>query len=347
MLTANPEQRDNCLRIEVTTRCNNACLHCFARAGSSKFYDLPEGMARAIIDEGRGCGYEHLHLTGGEPLLWSGLFSALTHAAGVCYKSFFINSNGTLLTGPAVENLAAFDNLTLSVSIDGPQTLHDKIRGRSSYQYAMNGIERALGAGLKVQIFTIARKSLLPLLPRLAEDLFQRLPTIQGLTLIQLNRVWGADRKLSDELLDPGNFLSLVKLAALLNRYGCRVDILNNPLVNVVAELAGMSWLPRSQPLYRPGSIFLMADRKLTLAHTCRESFGLYTPGTLAGILSSRKYAIKTAPDDHLCPQCFHVENCRSNGLYYPSEWFRSADIYYPFCRKVLDRFRATNGDDP
>jgi hypothetical protein len=140
--------------------------------------------------------------------------------------------------------------------------------------------------------------------------------------------------------------LSLVKLAALLNRYGCRVDILNNPLANVVAELTGMPWLPRSLPLYRPGSIFLMADRKLTLAHSCRESFGFYTPGTLAGVLSSRKYAIETAPDDHQCPQCIHVEACRSNGLYYPSERFRSADIYYPFCKKVLDRIRARNGDD-
>lgn len=347
MLTSNPEQRENCLRIEVTTRCNNECLHCFARAGSNEYLDLPETIAKAIIDESVSCGYEHLHLTGGEPFLWRGIFRTLAHAARAGYKRFFVNSNGTLLSDAVVEQLTAFDNLAISVSLDGPRHIHDRIRGESSYQSAMDGIERALAAGLKVHIFTIARNSLLPLLPRFAEDIFRRLPAIQGLTLIQLIRTREDDRNLSNELLDPDNFISLVKLAALLNRYGFRVDILNNPLANAVAELEGISGLPRSQPLYRSGSIFMMADSKLALAHSAGDSFGFFAQGTLTDVLSSKEFAIATAPDIHQCPQCTHIEVCRSNGMYRPSEWFRDNDQQHPFCRKVLDQIRAFNSDNP
>ncbi len=67
------------LSIEVTTRCNGSCVHCFARSSISRSSTLPVNLVKEIIVEGDDAGYRHLHITGGEPLLWEGLFETLDH----------------------------------------------------------------------------------------------------------------------------------------------------------------------------------------------------------------------------------------------------------------------------
>ena len=81
---ASPIQAEN-LSIEVTTRCTNDCWHCFARAGKQASADLTLNDAISAVDEAYDMGYRHLHLTGGDPLLWHHLFDLLDHTTEKVY----------------------------------------------------------------------------------------------------------------------------------------------------------------------------------------------------------------------------------------------------------------------
>ena len=90
------------LSIEVTTRCNSACSYCFVRAGASKHSSLSVDIVKEIIVDGFSTGYRHLHITGGEPLLWEGLFEILDYAFEIGFKTILAMAD----TGRAVVKLS-------------------------------------------------------------------------------------------------------------------------------------------------------------------------------------------------------------------------------------------------
>ena len=326
------------LSIEVTNCCNSACRHCFVRPMLPEISSLSIDLVREIIFEGYYIGYRRLHITGGEPLLWEGLFEALDYAFASGYKKVFINTNGTLLTEGPISRLSDYDGLSISVSLEGPESLHDRVRGKGSYRQTEQGIEKTLGAGIDLCIFTTVSKSLLPMLPVLVDDLYERFSDINIFSLIQLIRVRHDIFDLSDELLDPADFLKLVRIVLYLNVYGLKTEILNNPLAVVVSKLFGIPLMPRVLPLHRNGHLIVMADRNIALSHSTRNSFGKYEPGLIEKVLSSNEYGIAVAPDETTCPSCKYSKLCMENEMVRPSKWYRDMYPEVPYCKRVLDR---------
>ena len=230
---AYPWPQCDSLGVEVTTQCNSSCSHCFVRARRPRGSSLAPDLVRTIVREGYEAGYRHLHLTGGEPLLWNGLLDVFDYSFALGYQTAFLNTNGTLLTGKVSRTLANYNGLTISVSLQGPRRFHERIRGKGSYDRALKGINQAIDAGLAVHIFTPVGRTLIPELPRFAEKLFVNLPGIKQLTLIQLIRVPEDIFDLSEEVLTPDDFLVLIRMISLLNLFGLKVDLLNNPLAAV------------------------------------------------------------------------------------------------------------------
>ena len=140
------------LSIEVTTHCNIDCSFCFARAGDAERSSLSTDIVKAIIADGYNTGYRRLHITGGEPLLWEGLFEVLDYAFEMGYKTTFMNTNGTLLKENIVNRLAVYRGLWISVSLDGSEALHEYLRGEGSYRQVIQGIKKALDAGINLFI---------------------------------------------------------------------------------------------------------------------------------------------------------------------------------------------------
>lgn len=329
--------RNESLSVEVTTRCNSSCSHCFVRARGPRRSSLAHDLVRTLVGEGYAAGYRHLHVTGGEPLLWDGLLRTFDYAFDLGYQTAFLNTNGTLLTRKVSRKLAAYGNkLAISVSLQGPRRLHDCIRGKGSYDLTLKGIHNALSAGLPVYIFTTVGRSLLPDLPRFAEGLFTAFPDIERLTFIQLIRVLEDVLDLSKEVLSPDDFLKLVRMISLLNLCGLRVDLLNNPLAAVVARILKMPWLSPSPPLYRPGSVMITAEKRITLAHSTTDEFGMYEPGILSKIMSSADYCRAVSRDRSLCSNCVYSHLCHIEGMIRPSEWYRDMCSPVPYCRRVL-----------
>ncbi len=326
------------LSIEVTTRCNGSCLHCFVRSGISGTSSLPVGLVKEILDEGYDAGYRHLHITGGEPLLWEGLFETLDYGFGLGYETIFMNTNGTLLTEEISRKLAGYSGFSISVSLDGPERLHDRIRGKGSHRRTIRGIEKGLDAGNDLTIFATVTKSLVPELPRFTDDLYKKFPAIDSLILIQLIRTGNGAFALSGELLEPEDFIRLVRIVALLNVGGFRIIVKKNPLANVVSKLLQMPWMEPVPPLYGEGRMVVMADRQIGVVHSDRNSLGTYKPGVIRKVLASDAYRRTVAPDQATCPSCRYARLCKEDGIIRPSEGTRDLPSDTPYCRRVLDR---------
>jgi MoaA/NifB/PqqE/SkfB family radical SAM enzyme len=326
------------LSIEVTTHCNRACLQCFVSSGNSKRASLPIDLVKEIVTEGYNANYRHLHITGGEPLLWEGLFEGLEYAFEMGYKTVFLNTNGSMLTEDISSKLGTYAGLSISVSLGGPEELHDHFQGAGSYCQAIKGIEMALDAGIDLFIFTTACKSLLPDLPSFANQLYKQFKGINHLILIQLIRVNDDIFDVSKELLAPDDFIQLVRIVSLLNLYGLKSYVLNDPLAGLVSTMLQMPWIQSARPLYADGSIFVMADRKMSLSHSSREFHCKYEPGMIEKVLSSDAYRSAVAPDKEICPSCKYTQLCIESGMVRPSERYMDMHPEVPYCKRVLDR---------
>jgi len=324
------------LCIELTTQCNSNCIQCFVQNGLSEHATLSLDAVKTIIASGYASGFRQLHFTGGEPLLWDGLFGALDYAIGKRYRAITMNTNGSLLTTEIAHKLATYKALSVSVSLDGPEIIHDRFRGKNSYRQTIAGIQNALDAGINLRIFTVARKSLLPFLPHFANDLFKTFCDIKYLTLIQLICVTDMAIPFPEELLEVDDFIKMVQTVSLLNLKGLKTKIKNSPLAMVAADMMGMSWMPPSPPIYREDSLMVRANGNISLSHSTRSSFGKYEPGMIQKVMDSREYKTAVAPNQSICPACNFTGLCRESGLIRPSDLYMHAPADEPYCKKVL-----------
>ena len=326
------------LSIEVTSHCNIDCLHCFVRGENAEQSSLSFAVVKDIISEGYDTGYRRLHLTGGEPLLWNNLLKTLDYAFTLGYISILINTNGTLLLEDICITLADYNSVLISVSLDGSEKFHNRIRGNGSHERTMRGIENALNAGIDTIIFTTVYKSLLPELPIFAKTLFEKFPTIKHISLIPLMKAMDNGFALSDELLAPEDFIRLIQGVSLLNIFGLRIDVLNEPLANVAAKLLESPMNQWSYPVNWEESIIVMGDRTIGPSHFNKTNFGQYKLGMIQKVLASDEYKKAVSPDEKTCPSCKYNPVCIKNGMNRPSElnrYFCPKELY---CKSVLDR---------
>ena len=159
----------------ITTRCNFACGFCAydRRLGHASVAVDPvevERFARLAADHAAERG-ERLLLSwlGGEPMLWPPLLELSERLAAHPAIEIAMTSNGTRLNNPAVQAriLASFSELT--VSLDGPPALHDRLRGaKGSYSRIEQAIaalvtgRRIAGAGPRLRVNVVLMHETLP-----------------------------------------------------------------------------------------------------------------------------------------------------------------------------------------
>jgi MoaA/NifB/PqqE/SkfB family radical SAM enzyme len=270
------------------------------------------------------------------------LFEALDYGFGVGYETLLLNTNGTLITEEISKRCANYGSFfSMSISLEGPEALHDRIRGKGSHRRTLRGIEKVLNAGNDLTIFTTVTKSMLPELPHFADDLYKRFPSINYLILIQLIRMTSGAFALPEELLEPEDFIRLVRMVGFLQLGGLRAIVKKNPLANVVSKVLEMPWIPRVPPLYREGCMIVRANRHIGVAHSSRNSFGRYRPGMIRKVLASDGYRRTVAPDRATCPSCKYAQLCEENGMIRPSQGYGDLYVDMPYCRRVLDRIAS------
>lgn len=141
--------------LSLTDRCNLRCSHCKAWSRTSTELS-PDEIGRAL---GSLSGLRWLDITGGEPTLRPDLSACIEAIAPALQGAVFVHfpTNGWL-NDAAVELAemlrdASPARVVVTVSIDGPEALHDRLRGRQgSFQRALE-THRSLAALSRVEVF--------------------------------------------------------------------------------------------------------------------------------------------------------------------------------------------------
>lgn len=120
---------------QLTNRCNLKCKYCNAHRLNQE--ELPTELIFSIIDELRSLGTKFISFTGGEPLLREDIGAIIDYCKNKAFH-IAINSNGFILK----EKLFSIKNADLVImSLDGPEEVHDYIRGHGSYRRVLEAAE--------------------------------------------------------------------------------------------------------------------------------------------------------------------------------------------------------------
>src|SRR6056297_1427737 len=133
----------------ITDQCNRKCTYCSIWKRPNR--DLSTSQVFGIIDALAESGTMRISFTGGEPLLRKDMADIIcyVHEKGIETK---LNSNGSLVK----EKIGALGNLDmLTLSLEGPQEIHDAIRGRGSFAEVREAMRVAKDHGIKTSLATV------------------------------------------------------------------------------------------------------------------------------------------------------------------------------------------------
>ena len=144
------------LFFEITDRCNLECSHCGSSCSSDGQYLTVSDVEKTLSSIGKD--KPMICLTGGEPLLHPEIFAI---AECISSKGFpwGMTTNATLIDEKTAEKLSSAGMSTVSVSLDGMEGSHDRLRRRKgAWQLALRGIKALQDAGLRPQVTTVLHR---------------------------------------------------------------------------------------------------------------------------------------------------------------------------------------------
>ncbi len=137
----------------ITTRCNKSCAYCDIRNIKAKELDTEHVLALAA--ELSRLGTKIIHFTGGEPLLREDIGTIIDYCSKMG-MSTSINSNGSLVE----QRIKELGNLHLmGLSLDGPEEVHDSIRGKGSYKEVITALTLLKQQGIRLRLLAVLSKS--------------------------------------------------------------------------------------------------------------------------------------------------------------------------------------------
>ena len=114
---------------EITLKCNLACSHCGSRAGQTRAKELSTDEALDLVSQMADVGIREVTLIGGEAFLrpdWLEIAAAINHAGMRCTMT----TGGYGITLSTAKKMKQAGIATVSVSVDGLEATHDRLRCR-------------------------------------------------------------------------------------------------------------------------------------------------------------------------------------------------------------------------
>ena len=142
--------------LNITNKCNINCLYCAVSPTKNDAGDLTLKEWKVVIDELARIKVFHLVISGGEPFMRQDLANLLEHIFNHHFR-VSINTNGTLFNEEVLSLVSGSRRLdNIQVSIDGPELkVHDFIRGRGTFEKAVDGIKTLRRKKIPFSIFVV------------------------------------------------------------------------------------------------------------------------------------------------------------------------------------------------
>lgn len=117
--------------VEITSRCNLTCRHCFNLSGAGSAQELPLNDLIYLFDQLQAMGLTAIRISGGEPTLHTD-FPAVVDAAVARGLRVSLNSNGVY--SPRMRRQIADLGIDLFlISLDGLRAANDRVRGEDVF----------------------------------------------------------------------------------------------------------------------------------------------------------------------------------------------------------------------
>jgi len=141
------------LFIELTDRCNERCIHCYAESTPECSERLTLDEIKTVLKDARRLGNPAVQLTGGDPLIHSDIVDVAATVRDLGYTTLEIYTNGLALNDAMLKRLLPYQpNFAFSI-YSHDATVHDKItQVPGSLARTLAAIRRVQGAELSIRI---------------------------------------------------------------------------------------------------------------------------------------------------------------------------------------------------
>ncbi|MEH1901142.1 MAG: nif11-class peptide radical SAM maturase 3 [Nostoc sp.] len=214
---------------EITLKCNLACQHCGSRAGHTRTNELSTAEALDLVKQMAEVGITEVTIIGGEAFLrpdWLEIAQAITKAGMLCGMT----TGGYGITLDTAHRMKEAGIGVVSVSVDGLEATHDRLRGKQgSWQWAFKTMSNLKQAGIPFGCNTQINRLSAPEFPCIYEHLRDA-----GIFAwqIQLTVPMGNAADNTDILLQPYELLDIypmiARVAQRAKREGVQVQPGNN-----------------------------------------------------------------------------------------------------------------------
>jgi radical SAM protein with 4Fe4S-binding SPASM domain len=198
---------------EITLACDLACRHCGSRAGRERPDELTTAECLDLVEQMADLGVKEVTLIGGEAYLredWLDIIRAIRARGMICATT----SGGRGLTAAIVAQAKAAGLMGASISIDGDEATHDRLRGvAGSYRAGFEAMKAIREQGLRLSCNTQINRLSMPILGEILETI-----AAAGVRAwqIQLTVPMGRAADEPEILLQPHDLLELFPLLATL-----------------------------------------------------------------------------------------------------------------------------------
>lgn len=191
---------------EITLACDLACRHCGSRAGRDRPGELSTEECLDLVDQMAELGVKEVSLIGGEAYLREDWVDILRRIRSHGMMAL-LTTGGRGLNPERCAAAAEAGLQSASVSVDGREETHDRLRGvKGSHKSAFEAFKNLRDAGVKVSANTQINRLSMPEMPWILEDIIEAgIHSWQ----IQLTVAMGRAADEPEVLLQPYDLLEL------------------------------------------------------------------------------------------------------------------------------------------
>ncbi|HEY0660165.1 MAG TPA: radical SAM protein [Lysobacter sp.] len=321
------------LQIHPSLKCNLACAHCYSSSSPSASLSLDPELVCDAISDAASMGYSVLSVSGGEPLMYSGLESVLSHARSLGLRTT-VTTNGFFTDHARFARLSDLVDV-LAISLDGPPEVHNRIRGNPiAFTRLQHGLDAVRAAGLPFGfIHTLTRTDWqhLPWVAQFASDNGASLLQVHPIELAGRARIELPDSMADEEILARAYVICVAIASKYAGRFQVQADIVYRQDVHDNPGLFYAHEAPMTSPPEQLGLLVLEADGSIVpLSHgfnrryrvcnirdrSLRESWPLFRKSGLADLrrLCREVWTELSADDAPLLSNWHEVICARSHG---------------------------------
>ena len=186
--------------------CNMRCKHCGSSCTDALPGELTTLEAFKFIDMCKDIGLKWISLSGGEPFVRPDLLLLMKYLERNDIPANIL-TNGWLITEPMVKELSNIRNIRVSISLDGPKNVHDRMRREGSFEKAIESYKLLKKYGMQTGCTTTLTKENLGNL----DELYETLVNLNiDIWQFQLGLPMGNLEKNKNLLIEPSDLLKFI-----------------------------------------------------------------------------------------------------------------------------------------